>query len=102
MSRRHGLAEVVVVVDGQQVAVHVGVADHHLHVGDAVDVQYELVELLELAGLDAVDREAAKLGAILQSKREAPLEAETSGSDSAAGRGKGDVSTRCHLSEPSD
>lgn len=66
VSRRHGLAEVVVVVDGQQVAVHVGVADHHLHVGDAVDVQYELVELLELAGLDAVHREAAKLGAILQ------------------------------------
>lgn len=86
VSRRHGLAEVVVVVDWQQVAVHVGVADHHLHVGDAVDVQYELVELFELAGLDAVHREAAKLGAILRRRRkmktsEKPLEAETTGSN---------------------
>lgn len=68
MGGRHGLAEVVVVVDGQQVAVDVGVADHHLHVGDAVDVQYELVELLELARLDAVHREPAELGAILRKK----------------------------------
>lgn len=68
MGGRHGLAEVVVVVDGQQVAVDVSVANHHLHVGDAVNVQYELVELLELAGLDAVHREPAELGAILRKK----------------------------------
>lgn len=66
MGGRHGLAEVVVVVDGQQVTVDVSVADHHLHVGDAVNVQYELVELLELAGFDAVHREPAELGAILR------------------------------------
>lgn len=62
------LAEVVVVVDGQQVAVHVSVADHHLHVGDAVDVHDELVELLELAGLLPVHREPAKLCPILEKK----------------------------------
>lgn len=62
----HGLAEVVVVIDRQQVSVHVGVPDHHLHVGDAVDVQDELVELLELAWLEAVHREAAELGAVLK------------------------------------
>lgn len=65
MSRRYGLAEVVVVVDGQQVAMDVGVADHHLHVGDAVDVQYELVKLLELSGLGAVHGEASELCPVL-------------------------------------
>lgn len=65
MSRRHRLAEVVVVVDRQQITVDVGVADHHLHVGNAVDVQYELVELLELSGLDAVHGEPAEFGPIL-------------------------------------
>lgn len=69
MSRRHRFAEIVVVVDGQQVAVDVGVADHHLHVGDAVNVQDELVELLEFARLDAVDREAAELCAILKENK---------------------------------
>lgn len=68
MSCRHRLAEVVVVVDGQQVAVDVGVADHHLHVGNAVNVQDELVKLLELAGLDPVHREPAKFCPILQRK----------------------------------
>lgn len=65
MSRRYGLAEVVVVVDGQQVAVDVGVADHHLHVGDAVDVQDELVKLLELSGLGAVHGEPSELCPVL-------------------------------------
>lgn len=54
VSRGHRLAEVVVVVDRQQVAVDVSVADHHLHVGDAVNVQNELVKLLKLSGLDPV------------------------------------------------
>lgn len=65
MGRRHRLAEVVVVVDGQQVAVDVGVADHHLHVGNAVDVQDELVELLELPGLGAVHGEPAEFCPVL-------------------------------------
>lgn len=68
MSRRHGLAEVVVVVDRQQITVDVGVADHHLHIGNAVDVQYELVKLLELSGLDTVHGEPAELGPILQGR----------------------------------
>lgn len=65
VGRRHRFAEVVVVVDGQQVAVDVGVADHHLHVGDAVDVQDELVELLELSGLGAVHGEPSELCPVL-------------------------------------
>lgn len=66
MGRRHGFAEVVVVVDGQQVTVDVGVADHHLHVGDAVDVQNELVELLKLPRLGAVHREPAEFCPVLR------------------------------------
>lgn len=66
MGRRHRFAEVVVIVDGQQVAVDVGVADHHLHVGDAVDVQDELVKLLELPRLGPVHREAAEFCPVLR------------------------------------
>lgn len=54
MSRRHRLAKVVVIVNRQQVPVDVGVANHHLHISNAVDVEYELVELLKLARLDPV------------------------------------------------
>lgn len=54
MRSGHGLAEVVVVVDGQQVSMDVGVADHHLHVGDAVEVHDQLKELLEFARLRSV------------------------------------------------
>lgn len=70
VSSRHRLAEVVVVVDRQQVAVDVGVTDHHLHISDAVDMQNEFVELFELAGLDPVHGEPAKLGPILNRERE--------------------------------
>lgn len=66
VGRRHRFAEVVVVVDGQQVAVDVGVPDHHLHVGDAVDVQDELVKLLELPRLGAVHGEPAELCPVLR------------------------------------
>lgn len=69
MGRGHRLAEVVVVVDGQQVPVDVGVADHHLHVGDAVNVQNELVKLLKLAGLDPIHREPAEFRPILKRRR---------------------------------
>lgn len=62
----HSLAEVFVIVDWQQVSMDVCVSDHHLHVGDAVDVHDELEELLKLTRLDAVDRESAELCSILQ------------------------------------
>lgn len=42
---------VVVIVDGQQVAVHVGVAHQQLHVGDAMHVLQEAIELVESARL---------------------------------------------------
>ena len=64
----HGLAEVVVVVDGEQVAVDVRVANHHLHVYP-VNVQDELVELLKLPGLEAVHGKPPELGPILERRR---------------------------------
>lgn len=51
---RDRLAEVVIVVDGQQVAVHVCVADGHFGVGDVVGVHNQLVEVLKLPRLLAV------------------------------------------------
>lgn len=65
----HRLAEVVVIVNWQQVAVDVGIADHHLHVCNAMDVKDEFVELLKFAWLDSVHGEPAKLGAILKEKQ---------------------------------
>lgn len=46
--------------------MNVGVTNHHFHVGDAVDMQDEFVELLKLAGLDPIHREPAKLCPILR------------------------------------
>lgn len=65
----HSFAEVVVVVDGQQVSVNVSVSDHHLHVGDAVEVHDQLKELLEFAGLGSVHREPAELRTILRQEQ---------------------------------
>lgn len=42
---------IVVIVDGQQVTVHVSVAHQQLHVGDAMHVLQETVELIEAAWL---------------------------------------------------
>lgn len=47
----------------------VGVANHHLHISDAVNVEDELVELLKLAGLDPVQGEPAELCSILKKDR---------------------------------
>lgn len=66
MSCWHGLAEVVVIVDGQQIPMDVSIANHHLHVGDAVNVQDKFVEFLELARLDPVHWEPAELRPILR------------------------------------
>lgn len=44
-SRRDGFVEVVIVVDGQQVSVDVGVAQLHLRTGDAVDGSEKDVEV---------------------------------------------------------
>lgn len=71
MRSGHGLAEVVVVVDGQKVSVDVRVADHHLHVGDAVEVQDQLKELLKLARLHSVHRKPAELRTILRETEKA-------------------------------
>lgn len=54
MRSGHGLAEVVIIVDGQQVSVNVRVADHHLHIGDAMEVHDQLKELLEFARFRSV------------------------------------------------
>lgn len=47
-------AEVVIVVDGQQVAMHVRIANGHLGVGDVVGVHGELVKVFEPPRLLAV------------------------------------------------
>lgn len=52
---------VVIVVDGQQVAVHIGIAHQELHVRDAVDVLQEAVELIEAARLRPIQREPTEL-----------------------------------------
>lgn len=51
---RDGLAEVVIVVDGQQVTMHVRVPDGHLGVGDVVGVYDQLVEVFKLPRLLSV------------------------------------------------
>lgn len=60
-----GLAEVVIIVDGQQVAVHIGVADGHLGVGDVVGVQHQLVEVFKLPRLLTVQGEPSELSSKL-------------------------------------
>lgn len=52
--RGHSLAEVVIVVDGQQVSMNVSISNHHLHVGDTVEVHDQLKELLKFARLHSV------------------------------------------------
>ena len=56
--------QVVVVVDGQQVAVPVRVADVELDAAEAVQTLHQLVELFELAGRLAVEAEATELGVV--------------------------------------
>lgn len=53
--------EVVVVVDGEQVSVDVGVIQQHLHARDAVDGLQELVELLEATRAVPLQSEATVL-----------------------------------------
>lgn len=65
---------VVIVVDGQQVAVHVGVAHQQLHVGDAVNVLQEAVELIKATRLRAIQREPTKLCTKLLMERKGPRE----------------------------
>lgn len=52
---------IVVIVDGQQVTVHVSVAHQQLHIGDAMHVLQETVELIEAAWLGPFQREPTKL-----------------------------------------
>lgn len=66
MRSGHSLAEVVVVVDGQQVSMDVRVANQNLHVGDSMEVHDQLKELLKLARFRSHHREPAKLCSILR------------------------------------
>ena len=56
-----GLVVVVIVVDGQQVAVHISVAHQQVHIGDAVYVLQEAIELIKSARLGPIQREPTKL-----------------------------------------
>lgn len=101
MSRRHRFAEVVVVVDRQQIAVDISVADHHLHIGDAVNVKYELVKLLKLSGFETVHREPAKFCPILSRKKKTgSQEGQLQGQLNR--KRKPGMSDLMYLSEPSD
>lgn len=64
-----GLVVVVVIVDGQQVAVHVRVAQQHVHAGDLVHALQQAIEVLERAHTGALDGETAKLSIKLQRRR---------------------------------
>lgn len=44
----------------------VSVANHHLHICNAVDMKDEFVELFKFAGLDSVHREPTELSSILK------------------------------------
>lgn len=65
---RDRLAEVVIIVDGQQVPVHVRVADGHVGVGDVVRVHDQLVEVFKLPRLVTVQGEPSELSPKLQCK----------------------------------
>lgn len=39
MGTRNGLEEVVIVVNGEEVSMHVSISDHHFQVGDVVNVE---------------------------------------------------------------
>lgn len=56
-----GFLVVVIIVDGQQVTVHVSVAHQQLHVGDVMDVLKKAVELIEATGFGPIQREATEL-----------------------------------------
>lgn len=55
------LVVVVVIVDGQQVAVNVGVGHQQLHVGDAMHVLQEAIEFIKTTRLRPIQREPTKL-----------------------------------------
>lgn len=65
----HCLAEVVVIVNWQQVTVDVSIADHHLHICNAMDMKDEFVELFKFAGLDSVHWEPTELCPILKEEQ---------------------------------
>lgn len=56
-----GFLVVVIIVDGQQVPVHISVAHQQLHVGDVMDMLKKAVELIEAAWFGPIEREATKL-----------------------------------------
>lgn len=52
---------IIIVVDGKEVSVHICVAHQQVHVGNAVDMLQESIELIELARLGTVQRKAPEL-----------------------------------------
>lgn len=66
---RNRLAEVVIIVDGQQVSVHICIANSYITVGDMVGVHNQLVEIFKLPRLMTVQREPSEFRPKLQCKR---------------------------------
>lgn len=56
-----GLLVVVIIVDGQQVTVHISVAHQQLHIRDVMDMLKQAVELIEATWFGPIEREATKL-----------------------------------------
>lgn len=62
---------VVIIVDGQQVAVHVGIPHQQLYIGDAMNMLQEAVELIKATWLRPIQREPTKLRTKLGWRRQA-------------------------------
>lgn len=70
MSRVDRLGKVLIVVNWQEVPMGVSVANHHLYISKAVNMQNELVELLKFSRFEAVYREPSELCPILKKEEE--------------------------------
>lgn len=56
-----GFLVVVIIVDGQQVTVHISIAHQQLHIGDVMDMLQKAIELIEATWFGPIEREATKL-----------------------------------------
>lgn len=56
-----GFLVVIIIVDRQQVTVHISIAHQQLHVGDVVDMLKKAIELIEATWFGPIQREATKL-----------------------------------------
>lgn len=62
---------VVIIVDGQQIAVHISVAHQQLHIGDAMNMLQEAIELIKATRLRPIQREPTELCTKLELSRQA-------------------------------